>query len=366
MGPGPLRRKLINRELNYEKRALLLREFEYFQSIAPKSLLDNISIVGFFKKISEFAAANPVVAIIAGIFLLPFIFVLLPMMMVGFILLIFINMFNRRLNQSPEYKAYDYAGRIAAPMLQLFDDNLRLGFHPDPFDLVDEQMRYLSALVETHLVMPVNKRCNTQYFSSASYNWENRYDLDAFEFQGYKFYYEWQDSDHETHEEIYFDGCIYKFHTSFFLNGVLNIMSTKTKKNLLGIEKEKNKFKRIHNKDVVVIDTENTEFAENFDTLATYDEEAYRYLTPAMIESLLRLRKEYFFCIMIKGNVMTVAVDNRGYRDARQYTLGLTDKPFYATKNPAQFLDQRIRECGNALLSIYELKDILDPGGRVS
>ena len=362
MEPRGLREKLNNRELDYEKKALLLKECEYFASISPKSIFDNIGNV--FKNFANMSAAKIVLTVVGALLIIPaimFFFRFGIIMLSGVLFFVVFKAFDSR---SPEYKNYDYFHRIAEPTLKLFDDKLSLLFHYDANDLTDEVIAYDKALEEARLVEPIKKNYSTSSFSCASYDWNNTSNTDAFEFVGYKLYYEWEDSDGDRHEDIFFNGTIYKFRTSFTLNGTVNIMSTVTKKGLLGGEKEMNKFKKIKDKDITVIDTENHDFAENFDTIATFDEEAYRYLTPTMIESLLQLRKNYFFAICIKGNVMTVTIDRSGYKDAGQYSMGRGSKTYFASKNPAADLDRRIREIGNGLISIYELKDILDPGGR--
>ncbi len=362
MEPGGLRKTLNDRGLDYQKKALLLKECEYFASISPKSIFDNLG--NAFKNFGSMSTVKIVLTVVGAVVLIPlclffFRYGLVILFVAGLIFL-----FGPLSKQSPEYRNYDYLHKIAEPTLKLFDDKMSLQYHYDAFDLTDETLAYEKALEEARLVEPIKKNYKKHPYSCASYDWNNPSNTDAFEAVGYKIYYEWEDDDGNTHEEVYFNGTIYKFRTSFTTNGTINIMSTETKKNLLGIEKEKNKFKKIKDKDITVIDTENHEFAENFDTIATYDEEAYRYLTPAMIENLLMLRKNYFFAICIKGNVMTVTIDKGGYRDARQSSLGRAGKTYFASKNPAGDLDSRIREIGNALLSIYELKDILDPGGR--
>lgn len=361
MNMSPLRRKLYNGEMDMEKKAALLREYEYFSSIAQKGVFENFSIAGLSKKLGEMQPVARIFVLVGIVIFIPFFAALIPMLL---ILMVFSILIKAR-NQSPEYKSYDYSHRIGEGTLKLIDDDLSLSFIQSSADLVDEQMGYDQALVEAHLVMPIKaKNYHTSTGSQASYHWDNPNDTESFQFSGYRIYYEWKDSDGDTHEETYFDGAIYKFHTSFFVNGSINIMSTKTKQKLLGGEKERNVFKSIKNKDVNVIDTENVAFAENFDTVATFDQEAYRYLTPAVIEALLQLRSQYFFCVCIKGNVMTVTVDNMGYGKATKGALGEWRKPSFRFKDPAATLDMRIREVGSGIISIYELKDILDPAAR--
>ena len=361
MNMSPLRRKLYNGEMDMGKKEDLLREYEYFSSIAQKGIFENFNLANLIRKLGEMPPVSRILVLVVFILFLPFCAALLPMLLIVMVFSILI----KSKNQSPEYKSYDYSHRIGEGTLKLIDDDLKLWFAPDPAELVDEQMGYDQALIESHLLMPIKaKHYSTSTGSQASYNWDNPNDTESFQFQGYRVYYVWTDSDGDTHEDVYFDGAIYKFHTSFFVNGSINIMSTKTKQKLFGGEKEKNVFKSIKNKDINVIDTENVEFAENFDTVATYDQEAYRYLTPAVIEALLQLRKQYFFCVCIKGNVMTVTVDNMGYGKATKGALGEWRKPSFRFRDPAATLDMRIREVGSGIISIYELKDILDPAAR--
>ncbi len=358
------RKRLLKGEMHLANRELLMREYEYFASIAPKSFMDKYNIgIGRLKNMPG-NQATVIVIVIA--LLIPLWMALLSLALPIFMVLFVVSKITNTSGGSPEYKNYDYRNRIVAPMLKLFDDRMELNYRYDPYDLVDNDKKiyYDDALVEAHMVMPFKKRSISRTSSMCSYDWTNAANTDSFEFIGHKIYYEWEDEDHDRHEEVFFSGGIYKFHLSFSINGTVNIMSTKTKKNLLGIEKEKNRFKGIKDKAVQIIDTENHEFAENFDTIATYDEEAYRFLTPAMIETLLRLRRDYFFAICIKGNVMTVTIDG-GFRNATLSAIN-QDKPYFAPKEPRADLDSKIRSCGNAILSIYELKDILDPAGMYS
>ncbi len=362
METSALRRKLSNGEIDPQKKAMLQKEYEYFASISPKSLFDRFKRGGGEKKtLSGGQVALLVVGALIGIpLLIGLTMVYFPLFVL--LALIVISIW-RRWGQSPEYRAYDFRQRIAEPTLRLFDEKLEMAFHSDCRELGETGESYEDALVSAYLVKPIHRRSDNSIFSCCSYDWADSSDKDSFEFMGCRIFHEWEDDDGDKHVDTYFDGCIYKFHTSFMTSGVINIMSTETKKNIFGIETERNRFKRIKDKKTSVIDTENHEFAENFDTIADYDEEAYRYLTPAMIENLLELRKDCFFCICIKGNVMTVAVDNGGFRDAGQSAFDDVKKGI-APENAADELDRRIVDYRDALKSVYELKDILDPGGR--
>ncbi len=358
---GELRQKLYSGWLDQGKKEQLMMECNYFASIAPKSLFDKINLK---EKFNAMTPGGRTALLVVGIILaLPLLLIIMPLIVPVVIILLLISMVTRKMNQSPEYANYDYWNRIVNPTFKLFDDKLEAGFRTNPYDLVDTEMPYNKALEEGRMIKPLPNRYLTTMYSSASYNWEDYYDTEAFEFMGYRLYTEHTDDDGHTTTVTYFNGGIFKFHTSFSVNGTVNIMSTYTKKNLFGIEKEKNQFKKIQDKEVSVIDTENHEFAENFDTIATYDEEAYKYLTPAMIENLLYLRKQCFFALCIKGNVMTVTI-NDGFKGATPSAFGPTTKPYYAPRDPVGDLNQRIANYGNAMISIYELKDILDPAGR--
>ena len=357
------RKRLERGDIHLANREALLKEYQYFSSIAPKSFLDRLKSGEIKEKISGMFGGNNVLMVILTIVLIPILFAVLAMGLPVLLLLLCIMMFSSRMSQNPEYKNYNYIGRIVELTMRLFDDKFSANYHYDPTDLVDEDMYYDKALVEARLVKPFEKRSHGNTLSSCSYDWGNANNTDSFEFLGYKIFYEWKDDDGNTHEVVSYHGSIYKFHTSFFVNGTVNIMSTKTKKGLLGGEKEVSTFKYIKNKEEKVIDTENHEFAENFDTIATYDEEAYKFLTPSMIETLLQLRRNYFFCICIKGNVMTVAVDDGGYKNAEPSSMKIA-KPFFAPKNPELEMNLSIDRYRKSMLSIYELKDMLDPAGR--
>ena len=357
------RQRLLRGDVHLANREKLLGEYRYFASIAPKSSLDGVT--GTIRKVSnklmEITGGNTALIIIGVVLMIPLILALFSVAMPVIMILLIVSSMGRS-GQSPEYKNYNYCSRIVDLMCKLFDDKLSPNFHYSWADIIDEEKSYDDALVEARLVSPFHKKAYGHTSTSMSYDWDNVRDTDSFEFLGYKIYYVWTDDDGDTHEEVFFDGCIYKFHTSFTLNGTVNIMSTVTKKGVLGGEKEVSKFKYIKDKEVNVIDTENQYFAENFDTIATYEEEAYRFLTPAMIETLLRLRQDYYFCICIKGNVMTVAIDKGGFKSANPYTMSIM-KPYFAPKDPDAEMNRKINDCRNAILSIYELKDLLDPAG---
>lgn len=359
MGYGELRRKLNNGELDLQRKEQVLNELKYFNSIAPRGWRERLHINK--DKIQEFTDEHKVGVAVGFVFLIPLFLMLMALALQFAVIGIVIWAFLRNKRGTPEYQAYDFKNSIVLPALKIFDEKLDLDYHHNRRDLVDEDMHYADALVEEHLIRPMNKRYRDITYSSCSYDWNNAGNTDAFEFMGYKLYYEWEDSDGDKHEDIYFDGVIFKFRTSFTTEGTINIMSTTTKKNLIGVEKEKNRFKKIKDKDIAVIDTENNEFAENFDTIATYDTEAYRYLTPSMIEELLKLRKEYYICLCIKGNVMTVTINNKGYKDANRYSFTST-KPYSRSLDSDGEMENMLNGYRNALKSIYELKDILDPG----
>lgn len=361
MGIGELRRKLNNGELDLGRKEQVLSELKYFNSIAPRGWRERLHIDK--DKIQEFTGKHQIGVVIGFFLLLPLIIMLMALALQFAVIGIVIWAFLRTRRGTPEYQAYDFKNKIVLPAVRLFDDKLDHNYHHDRRELVDEDMHYAQALVEEHLVRPMNKRYSDYTYSSCSYDWDDTENKDAFEFMGYKLYHEWEDSDGDKHEDIFFDGVIFKFRTSFTTQGTINIMSTTTKKNLIGVEKEKNRFKKIKDKDVAVIDTENNEFAENFDTIATFDTEAYRYLTPSMIEELLKLRKEYYICICIKGNVMTVTINNVGYKDASRSSFAST-KPYARSLDSDGEMENMLNGYRRALISIYELKDILDPGGR--
>ncbi len=356
------RQRMLYGQIDTDKKEAVLKELKYFNSIAPASLRERLGGKFNKEKSAEFCNNHKVGVIIGFFLLLPFLLVLMGLALQFSVFLILIWVFFGRNRGTPEYKAYDYRNKIAQPAIKALDEKLDLTFHFNGADMVDSGQRFDEALVEAHLVRPINKRTHTYTYSNCSYDWLNKENTDAFEFCGYKLYHEYEDSDGDKHEEIFFDGVIFKFRTSFTINGSVNIMSTSTKKTLLG-EREKNRFKKIKDKDVMVIDTENNEFAENFDTIATYDNEAYRFLTPTMIETLLKLRKEYYICICMKGNVMTVTINDRAYKNAGRYCFD-EKKPTSRWPDSDHQLDKKISEYREAILSIYELKDILDPEGK--
>ena len=357
------RQRLLRGDIHLANREKLLGEYRYFASVAPQSSFSGIT-AGIRKaagKFNEITGGNTVVAVILVIIMIPLLLILfsvaMPLMLIALLVA-----FMGSSRHNPEYKNFNYVVRIVELMYKLFDDKLSTTFHYNSAEIIDESKHYDDALVDARLVPPFHKKAYGRTITSMSYDWDNVMSTDSFEFLGYKIYYEWRDDEGDTHEEVFFDGCIYKFHTSFTFNGTVNIMSTVTKKGILGGEKEVSKFKYIKDKEINVIDTENQYFAENFDAIATYEDEAYRFLTPAMIETLLRLRQDYYFCICIKGNVMTVAIDRGGFKNADQYTMN-SAKPFFAPKDPEAEMNRKINDCRNAMLSIYELKDLLDPAG---
>lgn len=391
---GDLRYNVQNGIVDPTRKAMVLQEFEHFRSIAPKRFLGKLfkkGIVGASNKINDLsggaiqrayeADADPnlidengvqhmsekqkskakTIALVCVICLLPLMMFigpfLMPIMMFGVIGCFIFYLMSR----TPEYKQYNYQQMIAQPALQTIDDKLFMTFMESSADLVNEQMSYDQALVEAHLVKPFGKRCDCTTYSRCTYDWMNRSNPDAFEFMGYRLYDTYQDSDGNSHTVTYFDGTIYKFRTGFNINGDINIMSTQTKKGLLGGEKEKNKYKKIKDRDVSIIDTENHEFAENFDTVAAYDQEAYMYLTPVMIETLLELRKRFNFCICIKGDVMTVTIENTGYGSSTQSVFS-SHKPAFAPNSAEEELDSMISGYQKAIKSILELRDKLLPG----
>ncbi|MCR5212905.1 MAG: DUF3137 domain-containing protein [Eubacterium sp.] len=341
------RKRLIEGRVHLANRELLINEYQHFNSITPASPFEGVS--DKFKEIfGDIRGGKTVLIVLLAIVFLP----LLPMAIVVFAIIVLTT------NRSPEWKGYDYKHKIAEPTLKLFDDKLEMTYHLDSKDLTDSGIGYTDALIEARLLRPLRKNHLDRILSSCSYDWYNSSNPDSFEFEGRKFYYEWKDDEGDTHEEIMFNGGIYKFHTNFTINGIINIMSTTTKKTLLSGEKETSVFKYIQNKDELVIDTENKEFSEVFDTIATYDYEAYQYLTPTKIEQLIQLRRKYFLSIFIKGNVMTVTIDNGGYNSASASSISFV-KPSFRSKNPVNDLDGRVEGYRKALLSIYELKDIL-------
>ncbi|MCR4750108.1 MAG: DUF3137 domain-containing protein [Lachnospiraceae bacterium] len=357
------RQRMLNGEYDAAKKEQVLNELKYFNSIAPQGLRERLGLKFDKEKIRDLTEKHPVGFVLGLILIFPFLLVAMGLaLQFGVIAILIWALFGRN-RGTPQYKAYDFSQKVALPALRIYDDKLDLFFRHNREDLVDDpNMSYDNALVEAHLVRPIHNRTRSATYSSCSYDWNNTENTDAFEFMGYKLYHEYTDSDGDTHEDIFFDGVIIKFRTSFTINGSVNIMSTTTKKTLIG-EREKNRFKKIKDKDVVVIDTENNEFAENFDTIATYDTEAYKFLTPTMIESLLKLRKEYDICICMKGRVMTVTINDRAYKDAGRYCFD-EKKPFSRWQDSEAQLEQKLKEYRGAILSIYELKDILDPDGK--
>lgn len=341
------RQRLQTGELNLEEKELLQKEYDYFASIAPPpSRIDMWDVLRTLLVVLLFLLC-PVVFIFYFYFWKP-----------------------KRTSKYPEHFVYDFKDKIAEPTLRLFDKNLAMRLYSDLLKYTPDMCAFL--LEKDYLVRPHPPQTDITHahvFSCCSYDWENWSNTDAFEFLGIEIRHEWSVEDDNgnssTCEEVGFRGSVYTFHTSFTIKGTINIMSTSTKKTILGIEKEKNSFKPSKSKKAAIIDTENHEFNANFDVLATCDEEAYRYLTPAMMETLLALRKECFFAIFIDRNVMTVTVDNGGFRAAKLSAFN-AEKPVYAPANTAGELNRLITRYREALLSIYELKDALDPAGKYS
>ncbi len=359
MAFGYIRQNLDSRVADKFDKSNILKEYEYFARIAPKSIFS-----AFANDPSKRLEGDTVQVLILIIVLLCMVPVLLLSISIIMPFIIFggvIWCFLRRALQSPEYRAYNYRDRLALPMLRLFDERLDMGYHFVSGEISNPILKFDDALVEAHLVRPFNRVPQRVIHSLCSYDWYNQLNADAFEFGGYRLYYEWVDSDGDSHTETYFDGLLFKFRTEFIINGSVNIMSTRTKKTILGKEKETNRFKKIKDRDVNVIDTENHEFAECFDTVATFEEEAYRYLTPSQIEKLLMLRKECDFCICLQGNIMTVSINKTSFRHVNQDTFS-DRKPTSRPNNPAFEAERRIEDMRQGLISIFELKDILNPG----
>jgi len=355
------RQKLQSGVLDNERRNRILGELKYFNSIAPKSLIERIRDKFGKNKLKELTGIHKVVLIIGLICLLPIVFFLFAITFQFLIILLLAGVFLGNKRGTPEYKDYNFKDKVALPALKLYDDNLNMTFHYSGRDMVYDDLKFDQALVDAHLVRPLHSKTRSYEYSNCSYDWYNKENTDAFEHLGYKLYHEYTDSEGDTHEDIFFDGIILKFRTSFTIDGIINIMSTTTKKTLVG-EREKNRFKKIQDKDFTVIDTENNEFAESFDTLATYDVEAYRFLTPKMIETLLELRKKYYFCICIKENTMTVTI-NGAYKNIGQSSFD-SKKPYSRNTDSDTQFNNMMTRYRSALLSIYELKDLLDPEGK--
>lgn len=356
MAYSELRQKLNSGEVDPDQKQEVLREYEYFASIAPKPFLH-----GLRSKLAAGRCGGVALLVILGVFLFPFMLVYAPVFFF-IVLLVLIYVFGLRPKfSSPEYKTYNFTERISEPALRLFDEKLSLEYHEDCGDLVDANMKYMKALAEARLIRPVPNGCQETFYGSCSYDWENESNLDAFESKAMHLYTESTDDDGHTHVTTYFNGFVFKFRTNFSTSGSVNVMSTKSRKTIFGKEKEVNHFKKIKDRAVAVIDTENQEFAESFDTIATYEEEAYRFLSPLMIETLLRLRQKYFFSLCLKGNVMTVSVESDSFEGMGQSCF-FSKKPSARPNNPEEDLEQKMNAFRNGLMAICELKDMVSPG----
>ncbi len=370
-----LRDNLNNNWVDPGRKNYVLQEYQHFASIAPKKLFNRKKIAEKSQQMmGQFGFEQPdepggptprvistnkakVIAFFCVILLLPVFSIFVPFLGPIFFIGLAVIVIKYMASRSPEYRNYDFKTRINQAALQSIDDKLFLNFWPNPKDLVDEDMHYDDALVEAHLIRPTKGRCSSNINSCCTYDWMNKDNPDAFEFAGYKIYSEYKDSDNNTHETVYFYGMIFKFRLEHTYQGSINIMSTQTKDTLLG-EKEKNKFKHVKSTDI--IDTESAEFAANFDTVATYGEEAFYYLTPVMIERLLELHKLYEFCICIKGDVLTLTIPRSQYKNASVYSFN-TGKPMFAPAYPDKDIDNMISSFQKSLVSILELKDIVAP-----
>ena len=344
------RQKLQNSALNSERTEHLPQEDDSFSAVAPNAKNRTSSLL-----------TTIIWVLVAGA-----LYVLLPQSLnkIPLACLAFwfsIQYHSEHAEYDSKYNMYNFNPIIGESTLQLLDEKLAMCFHPDPSDLVDRAMPYFNALVEAHMIRPPRGEPHVKEFAHCSYAWWNQYNTDSFEYLACRIYTERKDKYHNIHENVCFDGFIYKFHTSFTINGTLHIMSTISTA-ILGVEMERNPFKHVKHHKVAVIDTENHEFDTHFDVLATYDEDAYQYLTPTMMETLLAFRQRYSFSICIKGNVMTVAIENNGLKFAKPLVFDAR-LPIYDLnhKTEAPMLLGAYRD---ALLSIYELKDRLDPGGR--
>lgn len=354
------RRKLNIGEIDPNQKQDILREREYFASVAPRPFLHGIR-----EKLRS--GKHPLAVLLLaflGVLLLFIALVYVKIFFVAFLLLLFyLNVLKPKLAKR-EYKEYDYLERIAEPTLHLFDDKLTLGYHDDSTDLVDEKMPYQNALAEARLVKPFGKRCEQSIYGWCSYDWENASDLDAFEYVRTYLYYVTRDSETDREDVTsYFNGHVMKFRTSFAVNGSIHVMSTTSKRSLLGGEKKKNPFKKIKDRELALIESGNREFDENFDVAATFEDEAYRYLTPAVMESLLELRKDCFFSLCFKGNVITVAIDNETFRSLGNNNFYFA-KPAVDPQKASEEFDEKIDAVRFGLMTICEVKEAVDPGSR--
>lgn len=354
------RRKLNIGEIDPNKKQDILREREYFASVAPRPFLHSLR-----EKLR--GGKHPVAVLLLaflGVFLLLLALVYVKIFFIVFLLLVFYVYTLKPKLAKREYKEYDYLERIAEPTLHLFDDKLTLGYHDESSDLVDEKMPYQNALSEARLVKPFGKRCDQSIYGWCSYDWENESDLDAFEYVRMCLYYVTRDSETDREDvTTYFNGHVLKFRTSFTVNGSIHVMSTTSKKSLLGGEKKKNHFKKIKDRELALIEVGNREFDESFDVAATYADEAYRYLTPAVTEALLELRKDCFFSLCLKGNVITIAIDNETFRSLGKDNFYFA-KPAVDPQKASEEFDGKIDAVRFGLMTICEVKEAVDPGSR--
>lgn len=281
-------------EIDPNKKQDILREREYFASVAPRPFLH-----GLREKLRGWK--HPVAVLLLaflGVFLLLLALVYVKIFFIVFLLLVFYVYTLKPKLAKREYKEYDYLERIAEPTLHLFDDKLTLGYYDESSDLVDEKMPYQNALSEARLVKPFGKRCDQSIYGWCSYDWENESDLDAFEYVRMCLYYVTRDS--ETDRE---------------------------------------------------------------DVAATYADEAYRYLTPAVTEALLELRKDCFFSLCLKGNVITIAIDNETFQSLGKDNFYFA-KPAVDPQKASEEFDGKIDAVRFGLMTICEVKEAVDPGSR--
>ena len=122
------RQRMLYGQIDTDKKAQVLNELKYFNSIAPASLREKFAGKFNKEKSAEFCNNHKVGVLVGFFLLLPLVIALMAVALQFAVILVLLFVVFGRNRGTPEYKAYDYRNKVAVPAAKVLDEKLDLNF----------------------------------------------------------------------------------------------------------------------------------------------------------------------------------------------------------------------------------------------
>lgn len=243
-----------------------------------------------------------------------------------------------------KHKGYTYQKSVVKPMLERLAPNIHVEpkIETDPVIFPDAMNKSVPYQMYKARLVPIKDAC---YNKGLAIDYCDGQD-------GFQAYRIKLDVMRDKHYRVYFNGTLLHLKLKKNYPGYMYIMSTYSKKGVLGDEREVVNFDKLH-KGEEKVDIESEEFNSKFEVYATDPVQAFRYLNSSVVERLIELRKQYKFCCYINENDIWISI----------YDFLMFDEPsMYGREVNDYTFNEALTDLKNTMDLVYNLIDAITEG----